>query len=60
MMRLNGKGHLRISGQLPYSLYMGKTKGEGAGKGPQRQRGMPIFYLVNESPGEEQFHLMLI
>lgn len=60
MMRLNGKGHLRISGQLPYSLYMRRTKGEGAGKGPQRQRGTTIFYLVNESPGEEQCHSVLI
>lgn len=38
-MGLNGKGHLGISGQIPYSSRMEKTKEEGAGKGPGRQRG---------------------
>lgn len=46
-MGLNGKGHLGISGQIPYSSRMEQTKGEGAGKGPGRQRGhsCPLSHL---------------
>lgn len=31
-----------------------------AGKGPQRPRGTPVFYLVHESPVEEQCRTVLL
>lgn len=45
-MGLNGKGHLGISGQIPYSSRMEQTKENGLGKALEGREVTPVLCLI--------------